>query len=305
VSAWPAVDYATWSATCDTLHAHTQVLGKLAVELAAPEPELQHTALRLTPRGWETYPLPAANGSGLITAALDLRTHEAIVEHSDGGDTRIPLTPARPVADVTYDVLKTVADLGGAVAINPKPQEVSWEAPLDQDREHATYDREQVAAYFAAATEAALVLAEFRAPFRGRSSPVNAWWGAFDLAVHLYSGRPVQPPSDDFIMRNSGDAEQFSVGWWPGDQRYGRAAFFAFAFPMPEHFADAELGPRQAHWDSGLGEFVLDWEDIRSEPDPHGLALEFARSAFQHSCAVCEWDQVLASSAQGVPPPLR
>ena len=150
-----------------------------------------------------------------------------------------------------------------------------------------------------------MVLAEFRAPFRGRSSPVNAWWGAFDMAVHLYSGRPVQPPSDDFIMRNSGDAEQFSVGWWPGDQRYGRAAFFAFAFPMPEHFSDAELGPRQAHWDSGLGEFVLDWEDIRSEPDPHGLALEFARSAFQHSCAVCEWDPVLASSAQGVPPPLR
>jgi hypothetical protein len=100
-------------------------------------------------------------------------------------------------------------------------------------------------------------------------------------------------------------AEQFSVGWWPGDQRYGRAAFFAFAFPMPEQFADAELGPRQAHWDNGLGEFVLDWEDIRSEPDPHGLALEFARSAFEHSCAVCEWDPVLASSGQGVPPPLR
>jgi hypothetical protein len=209
------------------------------------------------------------------------------------------------VADVTRDVLDAVADLAGAVAINPKPQEVPWEVPLDQDREHATYNREQAAAYFAAAREAALVLAEFRAPFRGRSSPVNAWWGAFDLAVHLYSGRPAQPPSDDFIMRNSADAEQFSVGWWPGDQRYGRAAFFAFAFPMPEQFADAELGPRQAHWDNGLGEFVLDWEDIRSEPDPHGLALEFARSAFEHSCAVCEWDPVLASSGQGVPPPLR
>jgi hypothetical protein len=305
MSTWASVDYASWSATCDTLHAHTQVLGKLAVELAAPEPELQHAALRLTARGWETYPLPAPNGSGLITAAIDLRTHEATVEHSDRGDTRIPLTPDRAVADVTRDVLDAVANLGGAVAINPKPQEVSWEVPLDQDREHATYDPEQVAAYFAAAREAALVLAEFRAPFRGRSSPVNAWWGAFDLAVHLYSGRPAQPPSDDFIMRNSADAEQFVIGWWPGDQRYGRAAFFAFAFPTPEQFADAELRPQQAHWDSGLGEFVLDWEHIRSERDPHGLALEFARSAFQHACAVCEWDPLLAASAQGVPPPLR
>jgi hypothetical protein len=305
MSTWASVDYASWSATCDTLHAHTQVLGKLAVELAAPEPQLQHTALRLTVRGWETYPLPAPNGSGLISAALDLRTHEACVEHSDGGDIRIPLTPDRAVADVTRDVLDAVARLGGTVAINPTPQEVAWEVPLDQDREHTTYDLEQVAAYFVAAREAALVLSEFRAPFRGRSSPVNAWWGAFDLAVHLYSGRPAQPPSDDFIMRNSADAEQFVIGWWPGDQRYGRAAFFAFAFPTPGNFADAELRPQQAHWDSDLGEFVLGWEDIRSEPDPHGLALEFARSAFDHACAVCEWDPSLASSERGVPPPIR
>ena len=53
-----------WSATCDTLHAHTQVLGKLAAALAPPEPQLQHAALRLTARGWETAPLPAPDGSG-------------------------------------------------------------------------------------------------------------------------------------------------------------------------------------------------------------------------------------------------
>jgi hypothetical protein len=305
MGSWPGVDYAGWSATCDTLHAHTQVLGKLAVELATPEPQLQHTALRVTARGWETYALPAPNGGGLITAALDLRTHEATVEHSDGGEARIPLTPDRAVADVTRDVLDAVADLGGAVAINPKPQEVAWDVPLDQDREHATYDRKEVAAYFAAAREAALVLSEFRAPFRGRSSPVNAWWGAFDLAVHLFSGRPTEPPSDDFIMRNSGDAEQFVFGWWPGDQRYSRAAFFAFPFPMPEQFSDSELRPEQAHWDSDLGEFVLDWEDIRAQSDPRGLALEFARSAFQRACAMCDWDPSLASSAQGVPPPIH
>ena len=209
------------------------------------------------------------------------------------------------MADVTLELLGAVAHLAGAVAINPKPQEVAWSVPLDQDREHATYDPEQAAAYFAAARQATLVLAAFRAPFRGRSSPVNAWWGAFDLAVHLYSGRPAQPPSDDFIMRNSADVEQFSVGWWPGDHRYDRAAFFAYVFPTPEHFAETELSPQQAHWDGGLGEFVLDWEDIRSEPDPHGLALEFARSAFKHACTVCEWDPFLATSAQGDPPPIH
>ena len=35
---WPDVSYEHWHETCDTLHAHTQVLGKLAAALAPPEP---------------------------------------------------------------------------------------------------------------------------------------------------------------------------------------------------------------------------------------------------------------------------
>ncbi len=304
-SAWPRLSYGPWSATCDTLHGHTQVLGKLAVELAPAQPQLQHAALRLTARGWETLPLPAPDGSGTIVAALDLRKHEAVIEHSGGQEERIPLTPNRSVADVTHDVLATVGRLAGAVEINPRPQEVPWQVPLDQDHEHATYDAEQVATYFDAATRAALVLAELRAPFRGRSTPVNAWWGTFDLAVSLFSGRPADPPSDDFIMRNGGDAEQVEIGWWPGDPKYERAAFFAFAHPAPDGFADADISPAAAHWDAQLGEYVLDWEDIRESPDPHALALEFARSAFRHACRVCDWDPALAATVEGVPPPIR
>ena len=104
-SAWPAASYKQWSATCDTLHAHAQLLGKLAVRLAPPEPQLQHAALRLTARGWETLPLPAPDGSGSVVVALDLRTHEAVVEHSGGRSDRIALTPDRPVGEVTRDVL--------------------------------------------------------------------------------------------------------------------------------------------------------------------------------------------------------
>lgn len=301
---WPALSYGEWSATCDTLHAHTQILGKLAVELAPAEPQLQHSALRLTGRGWETPTLPAPNGSGAVVAGLDLRTHEAFVEHSGGHETRIPLSPHRTVAEVTRGVLEAVGRLAGPVEINPTPQEVPWTVPLDEDTEHATYDSEPVASYFSAATQAALVLAEFRAPYRGRSTPVNAWWGTFDLAVSFYSGKPVDPPSDEFITRNAGDAQQIEIGWWPGDRKYGRAAFFAFAYPTPDDFADADLSPGPARWETGLGEFVLDWEDLRSSTDPHALALEFAHSAFDHACAVCGWDPVLARSAGGTPPPI-
>jgi hypothetical protein len=301
---WPEISYERWSATCDTLHAHTQVLGKLAVRLAPPEPQLQHAALRLTARGWETAPLPAPDGSGAVVVVLDLRTHEAVVEHSDGRSARIPLVPDRPVRDVTRDVLDAVRRVAGDVTIDPTPQEVPWSVPLNEDDEHARYDPEQVAAYFASATQAALVLAAFRAPYRGRSTPVNAWWGSFDLAVNLFSGLPADPPSDDFITRNAMDAQEVAIGWWPGDPRYINAAFYAYAHPAPEGFADATLSPAAARWELALGEYILNWEDVRRSPDPRALALEFARSAFHHACAVCEWDPALPASAEGTPPPV-
>src|SRR6476661_7906013 len=262
MSAWPAQRYEDWSATCDTLHAHTQVLGKLAAKLAPPEPQLQHAALRLTARGWETSPLPAPDRSGSMVVVLDLRAHEAVVEHSGGRTARVPLTPHRPVGAVTRDVLAAARDLGGPVRIDPTPQEVPWQVPLDQDEEHARYDPEQVAGYFAAATRVAQVLTAYRAPYRGRSTPVNAWWGSFDLSVSLFSGHAADPPSDDFIMRNAMDAQEVAVGWWPGDTRYERAAFYAYAHPAPDDFAGATLGVPGARWDAKLGEYVLDWDDV-------------------------------------------
>jgi hypothetical protein len=301
---WPAVSYESWTATCDTLHAHTQVLGKLAAELAPAEPQLQHAALRLTARGWETAPLPAPDGSGVVVVALDLHSHEARAEHSDGRSRRIPLTPPRSVGEVTRELLAAIAELAGPVAIDPTPQEVPWSVPLDQDTEHTTYEPEQVGAYFAAATRAALVLAAFRAPYRGRSTPVNAWWGSFDLSVSLFSGLPAEPPSGDFIMRNAMDSQEVALGWWPGDGRYDKAAFYAYAHPAPDEFKAATPGPEAARWDDALGEYLLDWDDVRAAPDPHAYALEFARSAFRHACAVCGWDEALAASADGTPPPL-
>lgn len=304
--AWPALPpYDAWAATCDTLHAHTQVLGKLAVALAPPEPQLQHAALRLTARGWETLPLPAPDGSGAFVAALDLRAHEAVVEHSGGASRRIALGPDRAVGAVTQELLAAARELAGsAVTIDPTPQEVSWSVPLDEDEQHATYDPQAVETYFAAATRAAAVLAAYRAPYRGRSTPVNAWWGSFDLAVSLFSGAPAPAPADDFIMRNAMDAQEVAVGWWPGDARYPRAAFYAYAHPAPDSFPGAVLEPPQARWEDALGEYVLDWDDVVAGPDPHAAALAFARSAFQHACAVCEWDPALPASAAGTPPPV-
>jgi hypothetical protein len=303
---WPAASYDRWTNTCDTLHAHVQVLGKLTAQLAPHEPELHHAALRLTARGWETSPLPAPDRTGAVVVALDLRNHEAVVEHSAGRGERIPLTPHRAVGDVTRDVLAAVRRIAGAVEINPTPQEVPWRTPLVEDDEHAYYDPDAVRDYFTAATQAALVLAEFRAPFRGRSTPVAAWWGGFDLAVGLFSGRPADPPPGDYIRRKSADAQAVEVGWWPGDARYPKAAFYGYAFPSPEGLADAAVSPDGARWDDGMGEFLLDWDVVRGAPDPRAQALRFARSVFRHASTLGGWDDVLAGSIDGEPaPPLH
>src|SRR6202167_6104812 len=122
-STWPLLAYPEWRETCDTLHAHTQVLGKLAVKLAPPEPQLQHAALRLTARGWETAPLPAPDGFGSLVVTLDLRDHQAVIEHSDGRNGHVALTPHRSVGEVTRGVLAAVRALGGPVRVHHATQQ--------------------------------------------------------------------------------------------------------------------------------------------------------------------------------------
>jgi hypothetical protein len=299
---WPAVDYDGWAATCDTLHAHTQLVGKLAAALAPPQPQLQHAALRLTARGWETALLPAPDGSGSLVVALDLHAHDVVLEHADGRQRRVPLVSNRAVADVTQNVLAAIDELVGPVAISTSPQETPWTTPLDEDREHATYDPSQVARYLGAATRAALVLDDFHAPYRGRATPVNAWWGSFDLAVSLFSGRSVEAPSAGFIRRNSADAEEIAVGWWPGDARYPRAAFYAYAYPSPPGLETTPVSP--GRWEPALGEFILDWDDARATVDPHRSALNFLESFALPACHACSWDPALQASLRGTPPPV-
>ena len=300
---WLPLSYGAWQETCDTLHAHTQALGKIAVALAPHEPQLLHGALRLTARGWETRILPAPNGSGAFVAALDLHRHEATLEHSAGSVATIALTPHRSVGEVTRELLERARELAGDFEINPKPAEVPWSVPLDEDDEHAHYEPHEVETYFAAATQAALVLADYRAPYRGRSTPVNAWWGSFDLAVSLYSGETAKPPAEDFITRNAMDAQEVAVGWWPGDARHDQAAFYAYTHPAVDRFSELELP--YGGWNADLGEYVLEWDAVRSAPDPHRAAVDFARRVFRHACATCEWDPTLAASADGTPPPVR
>src|SRR6202035_2235503 len=133
-ASWPSASYGLWAETCDTVHAHSQVLGKLAAALAPPEPQLQHAALRLTARGWETAPPPAPDGSGSLVVALDLHAHHAVVEHSERPEAyRTALTPDRPVGQVTREVLDAIRGMAGQFELDLRPAEVPWTVALDED----------------------------------------------------------------------------------------------------------------------------------------------------------------------------
>ena len=113
-----------------------------------------------------------------------------------GAPQRSPLTPDRPVGEVTGSCSRRVGGDGRPRRDQPVPQEVSWSVPAGRDTEHSRYDAEAVERYFAVATQAAARAGGLPgAPYRGRSTPVNAWWGSFDLAVNLFSGAPADPPS--------------------------------------------------------------------------------------------------------------
>ena len=86
--------------------------------------------------------------------------------------------------------------------------------------------------------------------------------------------------------------------------RYPRAAFYAYAHPVLEDFPGKTMSPAAARWEGTLGEYILDWDDVRTAEDPHAVAVEFARSVFRHACTVCGWDPALAASADSNPPPI-
>ena len=282
--------YDEWRATRDTLHAHSQVLGKLAVALAPPEPQLQHAALRLTARGFETQPLPVSGGA--LVVSLDLRGYAAVAERSDGRVERVPLTPDRAVGEVTRDLLAAVRRRRRAVEINMKPQEVDWSQPLDEDDEHEHLNPTAVDAYLAAATGAAQVP-------RGHARALPRSLDAGERVVGI-----VRPRCEPVLGRGSGA----SGGRFHHAQRrrcradrdrlvargcaLSEGGVLRICLPVARGVRERRLSPEAARWDADLGEFILDSDGIDD-----ALALQFAQSAVRHACAACGWDPALAASA--------
>ena len=287
---WPSLPLKSWQDTRDTLQLYTQIAGKVRLELSPPEPEFAHVTLYLTARGMTTGPMPCS-GDRTLQIDFDFIAHRVVLTTSDGGIRSIALA-ARSVADFYKEFMALLGELKVTCAITPIPQEVADLTPLDQDAKHSSYDAESVHRFWHVLRQVDTALKKHRAPFRGRHTPVQFFWGGFDLAYTRYSGLPATPPPGaNMLYRLSMDAQEIYAGFWPGDPRFPEPAFASYVYPKPAGIEQSKIRPRAAFWKEQLGLFILRYEDVRGAASPADTLKEFFSSTYEVSATLAGWDR--------------
>ena len=297
VADWPALPYAEWEATRDTVHMWTQIVGKTRLALTPLENHWWNVPLYVTPRGLTTSAIPY--GPGAFSVDFDFIAHQLWIRTSSGKERSLRLYP-RSVADFYAEYMAALRSLGIEVQIYRVPVEFDDSTPFDQDRHHASYDTEYVDRFRRILIQCERVFKEFRAGFLGKCSPVHFFWGSFDLAVTRFSGRPApQKEGVDRVTREAYSHEVTSCGFWPGDRRFKEASFYAYSAPSPPGLDAEPVRPAAAYWDRQLGEFILKYGDVRTAPSPDQAILDFCESAYEAGAKLAQWDRVHLERAAG------
>jgi hypothetical protein len=137
----------------------------------------------------------------------------------------------------------------------------------------------------------------FRARFVGKCSPVHFFWGAPDLAVTRFSGRPAPqhpggvPNLPDRITREAYSQEVSSCGFWPGGGPVAYPAYYSYAYPEPDGFAEAPTKPAGAFYSKDLREFLLPYDEVRSAESPDDTLLEFLQTTYEAAANLAKWDR--------------
>lgn len=285
--AWPELPYAAWADTRHTLHRYLQIVGKLRLALCPAEPQWGHVPLYVTARGLTTLPIPHPHGA--FDVDVDLVEHVVSVRTVGGRVERVRLGP-RSVAAFYGELMQALERAGVACAISTAAVEVPDPIPFPEDEVHASYEPEWASRFHRVLVAVDAVLKEHRGRFRGKTSPVHFFWGSFDLSYARFSGRLLEPPAGaGTIMRATHDAEQACAGFWPGDESYPEAAFFAYVWPKPEGVEAARVEPEAAGWHARLGEFLLPYAALLQSGDPRRALLEFLESTYRAGAERAHW----------------
>jgi hypothetical protein len=279
-----------WSATAETLHMCLQLVGKTRLALMPVQNHWWNASLYLTAHGLSTGAMPTDAGA-LLDVEFDLLAHEVICRSSNGQTAKVPLR-AVTVAQFFEEYFRCLASLGATVHIDPLPVEVTDPIRLDLDTVHCSYDAAAVTRFFHALRIADTLLKRFSVNFYGKISPVHFFWGSFDLAVTRFNGkRAPTRPGADAIQAEAYSHQVISAGFWPGNGGYGRAAFYAYAAPVPPALVGAGI-PGAGSFRPDLGEFILDYDAARGASDPVATVLQFLQATYAASADAAAWDRL-------------
>jgi hypothetical protein len=287
--AWPALDWAEWHATGDTLHMLFQMVGKTRLALTPVQNHWWNVPLYLTARGLGTSDLPLADGEDL-DVEFDFVDHRLVFRKSSGEIEDLRLE-SQTVAEFFAWYLEALKKLQVHVVLDPLPVEVKDPIRFDLDTTHKTYDPEAAHRFWRVLSRADRIFKAFSTGFYGKISPVHFFWGTMDLSVTRFNGRraPARPGADP-ITAESYSHECINSGFWPGNGGYGKAAFFSYAAPRPKGLSETRLaGP--GIYNTDLGEFVLDYDDVRRARDPDAAVLSFLQSTYSAAADASGWDR--------------
>ncbi len=285
---WPELPYDAFAPTMHLLHMGLQMVGKLTL-LKPFEPQWANVALGLTSTGLTTGAVPWKGGTFTINA--DFTRHEIGVTTSWGTRGGFELGPMS-VAGWHERFFGTLARAGVPVTVSEQPQEVADPVPFTQDTAARPYDVALVEAWFQAMHASARVMERYRACFSRKTPPIGLMWGTFDLRDMRLGGTsvPTEGANAGYILRNAMNEDQVECGWWPGSSAYPRPAYYSFTHPRPQGIETAVPEPAAARWDATLGEFILDYDDVRSATDPGIALLTFLDSTYEAGALKAGWD---------------
>ena len=304
---WPSLPYSEWKPTLDTLHMWTQIVGKVKLALTPFLNDWWNITFFVTARGLSTSMIPF--GQRVFQVDFDFIDHRLTIQVSDGRSRTMALT-ARAVADFYQEFMTHLNSLDIQVSINVHPVEVDNGIPFEADNVHTSYDPAFVNRWWRILVGVSRVMERYRTGFVGKSSPVQFFWGSFDLATTRYSGRPAPPREwPARWMALGARHEQALAGFWPGNERLPEPAFVAYTYPEPPGCRTAALQPDAAYFHPELAEFILPYVRARVAPNPAQLILDFYRSTYEIGATLAGWDRaaleasdpVESVSAGGVP----
>ena len=285
---WPSLSYPDWKDTCATLHMWTQVVGKIALATAPPLNHSWGIALQLGPRGLVTRSL--YHDSRRFTIEFDFVDHVLVLRVADGTVRDLPLEPMT-VAEFHRRMMALLAELGLSVRVWTMPVEIANPIRFELDTGHQQYEREPVERLWTILQSCDRVMTARRCSFVGKCSPVHFFWGAFDLAVTRFTGRPAPPREGPAFMREAYSHEVISHGFWPGNDQRPEPVFYAYAVPEPEGFKEARVEPAAASYSAEMGEFLLPYEAVRTATDADRALADFIDSTYEAGARLGKWDR--------------